>query len=62
MKRSKPSARVIPVALAGRDLGAVSGGIWGGPDGTWTCTPGVLDPWRLQRRRQAKAETTPVDE
>lgn len=57
MKTRTQPTTAAPVALDCADLAAVGGGIWGGPDGTWTCTPGVFDPQRLQRREQAKRET-----
>jgi hypothetical protein len=58
MKTIKQSTGAAPTALARADLAAVCGGIWGGPDGTWTCTPGVLDLERTRRLAQAKRETT----
>jgi hypothetical protein len=58
MKSTKQSTAAAAVAIDDRDLAAVGGGIWGGPDGTWTCTPGVLDLGRRQRRERATRETT----
>jgi hypothetical protein len=58
MKIIKQSTGAAPTALDRADLVAVGGGIWGGPDGTWTCTPGVFDPQRTRRVAQAKRETT----
>jgi hypothetical protein len=58
MKTNKQSTGAAPAALDREDLAAVGGGIWGGPDGTWTCTPGVLDFGRAQRLEKGKRETT----
>jgi hypothetical protein len=46
-KTTKTSTRhaATPIALDGSELDAVSGGIWGGPDGTWRC-----DGTRVLRR------------
>jgi hypothetical protein len=58
MKTTKQPTSAAPAALDRADLAAFGGGIWGGPDGTWTCTPGVLDFERTRRLAQAKRETT----
>jgi hypothetical protein len=44
-KNSPSPAAATPILLDGSDLAPVTGGIWGGPDGTWRC-----DGTRVLRR------------
>jgi hypothetical protein len=45
-KTTKRTAAATPLLLASSDLAPVTGGIWGGPDGTWRC-----DGTRVPRAR-----------